>query len=101
MGERRHRLIWSPEAEDDLFSVWSYGAEEWSPIAADDHLQNISMACTRLFRNPELGKSRSELIDGMRSILVDPHVVFYRIKTTTVEIIRVLHQREDVENIFS
>ena len=100
MGAPKVRLVWSADAEDDLLSIWRYGADKWSPAAADDHLHKIWHACSRLIENPELGKARNELVHGLRSILVDPHIVFYRTPMTAVEIVRVLHQREDIENIF-
>ena len=33
VGERG--LLWAPEAEADLISIWGYGAEEWSEEVAD------------------------------------------------------------------
>jgi plasmid stabilization system protein ParE len=86
-------------AEQDLLSIWRYGADKWSSTAADYHLRKISRACARLLESPELGKARDELIHGL-PIPVDPHIVFYRISMTAAEIVRVLHQREDIEIIF-
>ena len=100
MGARKNRLVWSADAEDDLLSIWRYGADEWSPSAADEHLHTIWLVCRRLLENPELGRARDELIRGLRSTLVGPHTVFYRTAMTDVEVVRVLHQREDVETIF-
>jgi toxin ParE1/3/4 len=99
MGQRKHKLAWSADAENDLLSIWGYGADEWSPTAADDHERAIWHACRRLLENPELGKPRDELVIGMRSISVEPHVVFYRTSATAVEIVRVIHQREDIETV--
>jgi len=100
MEAPKHRLVWSPEAEQDLLSIWSYGANEWSPDVADEHERILWRACERLLDNPELGRSRNELIAGLRSILVDPHTVFYQVSKHTIEIVRVVHQREDIESIF-
>jgi toxin ParE1/3/4 len=93
-------LVWSPEAEQDLLSIWHYGADEWSPHVADEHERILWRACERLLDNPELGRSRDELIAGLRFILVDPHSVFYRLSPSAIEIVRVLHHREDTEPIF-
>jgi toxin ParE1/3/4 len=65
-----------------------------------DHLREIERSCGRLLRNPQLGKARDELSPGIRTILIDPHVAFYRVTGVTVEIVRVLHQHEDVDVIF-
>ena len=94
-------LVWAPEAEADLSSIWGFGAEEWSEEVAAAHMRLIARTCHRLTENPELGRSRSELVSGLRSIVVDPHVVFYRISGATIEIVRAVHQREDIETMFS
>lgn len=99
---RKYDLVVSPEADDDLLSIWRRGADEWSPEQADWHLYEIAEACERLLDDPLLGRARDELIPGIRSISVRPHVVFYWVshKDSAIEIVRVLHQREDIENIF-
>lgn len=96
----KRRLVWSAEAEDDLLSIWQYGAREWSDEVADEHERMLWRACERLLEHQELGRSRADLIEGLRSISIDPHVVFYQISSAAIEIIRVVHRREDVEVIF-
>lgn len=100
MAEVEHRLFWSREAEDDLLLIWRFGADEWSPAAADAHEHALWRACKRLIETPHLGRSRDELIRGLRSISVEPHMVFYVISPAGVEIVRVVHQSENVEAIF-
>jgi toxin ParE1/3/4 len=38
---------------------------------------------------------------GLRSVAVEPHVIFYRVTRSAVEIVRVLHGRRDVEAVFA
>jgi len=95
-----YSIIRSSDADRDLVSIWLYGAAEWSPEEADRHLFELESAFDRLLADPELGRSRDELIAGMRSSFVDPHVVFYRIVRSNIEIVRVLHQLEDVVSAF-
>ena len=100
MGEIERHISWSPEADDDLVSIWLYGADEWSLEQAGRQLFEIESVCERLLDNPELGKPRDELIVGMRSVFMRPHVVFYRAFGAKIEIVRALHQREEVETVF-
>jgi toxin ParE1/3/4 len=100
MATRRERLHWSHNADTDLLWIWRYGANKWSPAKADDHLRELKLRCDQLLRSPQLGKARDELSPGIRAILIDPHVVFYRVTGVAVEIVRVLHQHEDVEVVF-
>jgi toxin ParE1/3/4 len=100
MGSSSARLVWSPEAEDDLVSIWRHGAEAWTEELADNHLFKIEAACDRLLDDPMVGRPRHELMTGMRSLPVRPHVVFYQLSKRTIEVVRVLHQRMDVEHVF-
>ena len=75
-------------------------ASEWSPSRADQHLLRIEVAANRLIDHPELGRTRNELITGMRSVTVGPHIVFYRVSGHAIEIVRVLHQQADVSAAF-
>jgi toxin ParE1/3/4 len=101
MGADSYWLVWSPEAEEDLLSIWKWGVAEWSEDVADRHLFEIEHACGRLINDPMFGKARDELIAGVRSLPVRPHIIFYRIAKRHVEIVRVVHQRMDVERVFS
>ena len=100
MRGAKARLVWSADAEDDVLLIWGYGAEEWSADVADDHERMIWRTVNRLCENAHLGKLRDDLIVGVRSIVADPHIVFYRVTGNTIEIVRVVHQREDVDSIF-
>jgi len=101
MGENRRQLIWSADADNDLVLIWKSGAELWSHEVAEKHLFEIEYACERLLHDPLLGKAREDLLVGVRSITMRPHVIFYLISKTGVEVIRVLHQRMDIESIFA
>jgi toxin ParE1/3/4 len=100
MGGDRLRLIWSADANEDLISIWQYGVEEWSEEIAEKHLFEIEHMCGRLIETPMLGKLRDEIIAGMKSIAVRPHVVFYHLSKGAVEVVRILHQRSDVDDAF-
>jgi toxin ParE1/3/4 len=100
MGEGRRRLVWSADADNDLTSIWRSGAEQWSDEIAESHLFEIECACERLLHDPLLGKARDDLLAGLRSIPMRPHVIYYQISKLGIEIVRVLHQRMEIESIF-
>ena len=95
------RIAWSREAEDDLLQIWGYLAREASIPRADDQIQKIEQACRRLSDWPLSGRARDFLIPGMRSIVVAPYLIFYRVLGDSVQIVRVLHGHRDVEAMFT
>jgi toxin ParE1/3/4 len=100
MAKHNRRLIWSDDAQDDLLSIWRYGADEWSPTIADEHLEDIDHTCQLLTEAPDLGKTRDDLVIGVHSIPLAPHTIYYRLSGGGIEILRVLHEREDIRTIF-
>ena len=68
---------------------------------AEKQLQKIDRVCFVLGAWPEYGRARDDVHEGLRSISVSRHVVFYRATKTAIEIARVLDERRDVDAIFS
>jgi toxin ParE1/3/4 len=97
---RVDRVIWSPVAKCDLLDIWSYYARVASTEIADNLLREIYRSAGALIDKPELSRERSELLPGLRSVVVRPHVIFFRLKGSTVEIARVLHGRRDLPALF-
>ena len=94
------RVLWSPEAEEDLVAIWRYVAQEASPDIADKQLILIDQATTTLREWPLAGRARDDVLPGMRSLVARPYVVFYRVAGQGVEVVRVLHGRRDIDSIF-
>jgi plasmid stabilization system protein ParE len=44
--------------------------------------------------------ARDDVMPGLRAVLVHPYTVFYRVTDSTVEIVRVLHERRDFSAVF-
>ena len=87
-------------AKQDLRDIWR-GLAEYSGLDfADRTLTNIESKFRLLAQFPSSGRSRDELLIGLRSYPAGDLVIFYRILDTTVEVVRVLHGRRDIDAIF-
>ena len=100
MSDNNRKIFRSPEVQEDLLSIWLFGADEWSPEQADEHLRDIEDMCDRLRVHPELGRKRDELIIGLYSIPINPHVLFYQQSSKAITIVRVLHEALDTPQHF-
>jgi toxin ParE1/3/4 len=100
MPEPERQLIWSPEAETDLLSIWRWGAAHFSPDTADTHLRDIQRAAAHLIQFPEAGVARDQIMPGIRSIVVYPTVLFYRVGGESIEIVRVVDGRRNLAAFF-
>jgi toxin ParE1/3/4 len=101
MGGRRRTILISPEAYRDLIDIWAERASATSPDKADDRLREIDRVCARLVDDVPLeGRGREELASGLLSIFHHPDVIFYRATEASIEIVRTIHYRRDIEAIF-
>jgi toxin ParE1/3/4 len=101
MASPRSSILWSPEAEEDLIDIWGYLAREATEEIADRQLNAIENACSTLEAWPLCGRPRDSLLPGMRSVPVHPYVIFYRARNETVEIVRVVDGRRDIDALFA
>jgi toxin ParE1/3/4 len=95
------RIAWAPAAKQDLLSLWRYYSKVASSEIADKLVGEIEAASNRLRTLPLLGRTRDEVAPGLRSLIVHPYTVFYRIKDDAVEIVRVLHEHRDFATAFA
>ena len=87
------------EAVKDLEEIWSYTKQKWSLEQADRYYNLIIDEIEFIAINPLLGRSIDYIKQGYRSTKVKSHVVFYKQqKDDTILIVRILHQRMDIEN---
>lgn len=88
----------SKKAISDLEGIWSYTMKKWSVEQADRYynliIDEINFICKRI----DSGKSMNPIRSGYRASKVKSHLIFYRIVEGTVEIIRILQERMDIEN---
>jgi toxin ParE1/3/4 len=95
------RVVWSPDAEGDLIGLWAYLEREASATTADAQITRLHEASQKLAELPHAGRRRNELMPGLRSRLVSPYLVFYRVDVGEVQIVRVLHGSRDLTAIFT
>ena len=93
------RYVLSPSAADDLRAIGDYIRQAAGDDLAARMIRQIQDKCRLIAKNPgEIGTIRDEIREGLRSFVVSPYVLFYRYTDSTVEIIRVLHERQDVRD---
>lgn len=65
---------------------------------AAELVRRIRARCLMLAEAPgEIGTARPELVEGIRSLPTSPYVLFFRYREDEVQIVRILHERQDVE----
>jgi len=91
---RGYRLARAAKA--DLAAIWQYTLRNWSPEQADKYLRAITDACASLAAGDRTGR-RAEAPRGYEKLPVGSHVIWFRRGEDRLEIVRVLHLRQDVD----
>lgn len=84
-------------ARSDLDAIADYTEREWGKEQARTYLSDIATAIDRLALHPGLGSESESVRKGYRKLNVGSHRVYYRHQGMDIEIMRVLHERMDVE----
>jgi toxin ParE1/3/4 len=89
---------------DDLSRIARYyTVEKRNPVAAERVVLSIRDACSRAGADPRIGRARNDIKPGLRSNPVRryPYTIIFRVAPpgagSRIEVVRVLHQRRDVE----
>ncbi|WP_241299934.1 type II toxin-antitoxin system RelE/ParE family toxin [Burkholderia stabilis] len=96
MAVKGKQLRLTPLAELDLEDIWRYTAEHWSFAQADHYHRDLIGTMEALARGKKAGRT-CIVRDGYFRYAVGSHVVFYRETDDAIDVIRVLHQRMDIE----
>lgn len=92
--------IFSPLAHQDFQEIHDYVAARDFDTALDVTTR-LQLACDNLAKMPEIGRKRDDLLPLLRSFPVGRYIIFYRTIQEGIEIVRVLHSRQNIEDLFS
>ncbi len=92
-----YKLVIAPLAKHDLKRIYDYSISNWGDRQASDYLDKLKTLFWELTEQPEMGIMREELLPNIHSFSVNSHVVFYRLQQSQVEVVRVLHGRQDTQ----
>ncbi|THB66913.1 MAG: type II toxin-antitoxin system RelE/ParE family toxin [Gammaproteobacteria bacterium] len=95
MSASAHQIVIAPAAKDDLKLMYQYGLRQWGQERSDRYISEIKRLIWLLVEQPFMGTERPELLSNIRSLPIKSHILFYRIISTKVEIVRILHGRQD------
>lgn len=91
----------SKKAVADFEEIWLYTAEKWSIEQADRYYSLIINEIDYICKNVDSGKSMEHVRKGYRASKVKSHLIFYRLNNQAIEIIRLLHERMDIDGRLS
>ncbi len=101
-----HALRFTFQSCADLNDIWDSiggssnlwgGADAGQLASAKAFSEVFEQLCNFVRQNPEVGMDRSDLHPGIRSVLFQKYLIFYRLRGDYVEVLRVLGAARDVD----
>jgi toxin ParE1/3/4 len=93
------KVIFRPQAEADLLSLYRYIAEASGLGIASEYINRIEVACMSLATFPNRGTKRDDLAPGLRTVAFERRLtIVYRALKTRVEIVTIAYGRRDFES---
>ena len=92
------RYVLSSTARADLEQIWAHTYERWDGNQAQAYVRETQHSIERIVDNPMIGRACDTVCPGYRKHSVGSHTLYYRIVgSDTIDVVRVLHQRMDVD----
>lgn len=104
---RVSKVIFYREAEADIANIVRYMIQEnRRPVQIQRFLNAIDDRCELLTHMPDIGSTRIFQSPKLRDVRIFPlkkfekYLIFYRVRGTTMEIIRIIHGARDYPSLF-
>ncbi len=85
----------TPAAERDLEIIWTHTVEQWGLEQADRYTDILALALAELAESPKSAPACDQILPGYRRRNVERHMIYFRITTYGIAVIRILHDRMD------
>jgi toxin ParE1/3/4 len=95
MSARKRRLILKPDARADMRGILLYTQQHWGGDQRRRYRTRLYDAMRSLRDYPEWGRQRDEYFPGCRGLVVEQHVIFYRLTDEEIVVLRILHGTQD------
>ena len=94
MSNSKHFQL-RPKAEKDLERIYDYSLQEFGDDRADQYIMDLDVAFQKLADDPSLGKNYDFVRSKLQVYPVVSHVIFFKLSTKGITIVRILHKSMD------
>ncbi len=95
------KIVFSPEARDDLFELYRYITERGAPNAALAYISRIEKRCVSLVSFPEQGHRRDDIRPGLKLLGFERKTeIAFHVTPDAVVIDRIFHGGQEVDGDF-
>ena len=92
------QLIYTPAAQADLDTIWEYTVSTWGVTQAKRYIRSIESAGKAIAAGQKMTQSADYIHPGYRKASVGRHTLYLVTQSEQITVVRILHQRMDVDN---
>jgi plasmid stabilization system protein ParE len=97
----KFKVVFAPEARDDLNELYDYISKHSGPERAMTYIERIEKACMSLQTLPNRGTLREDLRPGLRVTGFERRaLIAFRVSPKSVAILRILYGGRSVKRAF-
>ena len=85
----------APAAERDLETIWTHTRQQWGVEQANRYIDILTAAFAELAQSPKIAPACDHVRPGYRRRNVERHMIYFRITTYGIAVVRILHDRMD------
>ena len=85
----------TPAAERDLERIWTDTLMRWGSEQANRYVDILTAAFAELAQSPKTAPACDSIRPAYRRCSVERHMIYFRITTYGISVIRILHDRMD------
>ncbi len=90
------------KAQKDLEDIYIYSFKEWGEKQADKYFEELDNSINKtLLQNPKIGVACDYIRSGYRQYQINEHLIFYKLTSKKIYIVRLLHKSMKFEKHFS
>lgn len=89
------RLVFHPEATDDLAGIWRFTDVRWGAAQADSYTAGLITMLGDFPDTPPQARQCDDLYPGLLRLRYCAHFVFFLSDAEKMTIVRILHERMD------
>jgi toxin ParE1/3/4 len=85
----------TPAAERDLETIWTHTRQQWGVEQANRYIDILTAVFAELAQSPNIAPACDHVRPGYLRRNVDRHMIYFRITTYGIAVVRILHDRMD------
>jgi len=85
------------EATRDVEEILAYSVKDFGVAQTEHYFKALKKCIELLADNPDIGHSAEDILPGYLRFPYESHVVFYKKLSSSILVVRILHERMDVK----